>query len=72
MNECIGLGKQNMECLFILGFIVNLEGCIKGNSTKGYAEWGNLLLNIGPDGNGNVPLASKEILLKAAAERKKN
>ncbi|MFE2864412.1 alpha-L-fucosidase [Sphingobacterium multivorum] len=33
---------------------------------------GNLLLNIGPDANGNVPVASKEILLKAATERKKN
>ncbi|MNN98958.1 Alpha-L-fucosidase [compost metagenome] len=34
------------------------------------AQGGNLLLNIGPDGNGEVPAISKEILLKAAAERK--
>ncbi len=33
-------------------------------------QGGNLLLNIGPDGNGEVPAISKEILLKAAAERK--
>ena len=31
---------------------------------------GNLLLNIGPDGNGNIPAASKKILLKATIERK--
>ena len=33
---------------------------------------GNLLLNIGPDGNGNVPKKSVEILLKVGEMLKKN